>query len=206
MTMRPNSIILPSVLRTQSIVVVNEAPAQGQLPVGHIDVSFFNHGLFDGTYGRNSEGMDISGKYHKKGKMTFRSGSMPGGVFTEFNARMMSHFVIVSDRNYRSMLDYAQSQAALTVQNKLDYNIFSGNCSDFVYRVFQHSDLPQRYRVIGRYLRNRVEPVAVYAIDEAGMYSDDSRKWSHNRRLVQRGITIAVVTEDLKVRYFPLLP
>ena len=39
----------------------------------------------------------------------------------ESNDNAMTHYVIVSDKNYHSMLAYAQSQAKLTIVNKLHY-------------------------------------------------------------------------------------
>ena len=209
MTMLPTSIKLPSSLRDKAIVTVNEVPPRGIPPTGHIDVSFFYHGIFQGTFGRNSQGMDIAGRRHKQGVPNpAAAGSMPGGVFTEVNSGVIPHFVIVSEKNYFSMISYAQSQAKLTAQGKwFDYNIFSGNCSDFAYRVFQHSDLPEKYRKVDTYLKDRdailffKEPVSIYSKNEEKMYSDDSKKWSPARRLAERGTTIVWDTLQLKQKY-----
>ena len=199
MTILSNSIKLPPALARKAVVTVNEVPPRG-FPTGHIDLSFFWYGIFQGTFGRNSQGVDVAGRLHRQGPPNlFKGGSMPGGVFTEPNSGVIPHFVIVSDKNYFSMLAYAQSQAKSTAQGKgLDYNIFSGNCSDFAYRVFQHSDLPERFRFIDFYLKDHDEAVAIYAEDERALYSDKSKKWTHNQRLIQRGATIIIDTERLK--------
>lgn len=204
-TMLPNSIVLPAALKSRAVVSVNEIPARGQIPVGHIDLSFFFHGVFQGTYGRNSQGIDVAGKFHPQvitAKGIVRgAGAIPGGVFTEVDSGVQSHFVIVSDKNYFSMIAYAQAEAELTAKGKgFDYNLFSGNCADFAFRVFQHSDLPQRYRWIDLYLKDPDEPVAIYAADEATMYEDGSAKWTPARRLTQRGMTIILDTARLSAK------
>ena len=204
----PNSIVLPPGLRTKAVVTVNEVPAQGLPPTGHIDLSFFYHGLFQGTFGRNSQGTDIAGRFHKQSLDLTITGSMPGGIFTEANAGVTPHFVIVSEKNYFSMISYAQSQAKLTAQGKgFDYNIFSGNCSDFTYRVFQHSDLPEKFRLVDTYLKDHgkaplfEEPVAIYSDNEKKMYGNASKNWSPARRLAERGGTMVWDTLDLKRKY-----
>lgn len=194
MILRPNSIILPPALRKEAVVVVNEYPARGMLPVGHVDLTFFDHGVYQGTFGLNSVGFDAAGKFHPSGKMNLRM-SMPGGVFVEPNAHAMSHFVIVSSKNYASMIAFAQSQAQLTTQNRLRYSIIAGNCADFAYQVFQHSDLPPRYRDISGYLKDLREPVAIYAVQDDAMYAPGSEKWSQKRKELQRDlVTVSVIS------------
>ena len=196
MILRPNSIILPDALRKEAVVVVNEYPARGLPPVGHVDLTFFDHGIYQGTFGLNSVGFDAAGKLHPTGRMNWRM-SMPGGVFMEPNAHAISHFVIVSTANYRSMIAFAQSQAELTARNQLRYSIVAGNCADFAFQVFQHSDLPPRYRNIAVYLKNLQEPVAIYAVEDGAMYAPGSEKWSQKQKDLQRDLTTARVFNDL---------
>ena len=167
--------MLPQELRNRAVVAVNEYPP-GKLPVGHVNLTFYFHGVDQGTLGRNSQGMDIAGRYHPQKPWL---GDIPGGVFKEPDKGAMTHYVVVSDKNYKSMFAFAQSQAQLTLTNKVSYNFLAGNCADFIYQVFQHSDLPQQYRRIAIYLRNKTEPVAIYAEDDAINYEDAMK--SHPR-------------------------
>lgn len=179
--------MIPPLLRDKAVVVVNEYPARGPLPSGHINLTFFFHGVDQGTYGRNSQGLDIAGRKHPQGGFDLKGGpalKMSGGVFKEPNANAMSHYVIVSDKNYKSMYTFAISQAQLTLQNKVDYEFLHANCADFAYQVFAHSDLPQKYRRIGQYLRNQIEPVAIYTQDDSTKYEDGLK----NHRVIAEGI------------------
>ena len=88
----------------------------------------------------------------------------------------MSHYVVVTDKNYLSMYAFAKLQAQLTVHNKLNYNFFAGNCSDFVYQTFSNSDLPEKYRIISKYLSDLKEPVAIYSDQEGIRYKDAFKK------------------------------
>lgn len=89
--------------------------------------------------------------------------TMPGGVFVEDQKGAHTHYVIVSDANYFRMLSFARLQATLTATTSQTYGIVGNNCVDFVYQIFQHSDLPPKYHAIPRYLADKREPVAIYA-------------------------------------------
>ena len=125
--------MIPPQLRDKAIVVVNEYPARGPLPSGHVNLTFYFHGADQGTFGRNSQGIDIAGHAHPQGKFGL---AMPGGVFKEPNAHALSHYAIVSNKNYKSMYAFALSQAQLTLKNKVDYEFLHANCADFLYQVF----------------------------------------------------------------------
>ena len=177
----------PLSLRNGAVVTVNELPPKLPLPSGHINVSFYFYGIDQGTYGLNSAGYDFSGRFHAQKPGL---GKIPGGVFKEDNNGAMVHYVLVSDKNYRSMLAYAQSEARLTIVNKLHYEFLSTNCADFVYRVFQHSDLPMKYRRIVDYLKRKNEPVAIYAADADIKYEDVMKKHPGLARDVSHVLTL----------------
>lgn len=182
-------IKLASCLHDVAVVAVNEYKPTG-MPVGHLNLSFYYHGLDQGTYGLNSAGRDFSDRVHK-GKPGL--GKIPGGVFSEDNDGAMTHYVIVSDKNYHSMFSYAQSQAKLTIANKLHYEFLSTNCADFAYRVFQHSDLPMKYRRVVDYLKRRNEPVALYAAEADIKYEDFMKGHQGLARAVSHVETLADV-------------
>ena len=152
-------------LRTHAVVAVNEYHPHGIAPTGHVNVSFYYHGIDQGTYGRNSAGIDLKGKPHPADLL-----HGAGGVFIEPIGGAMTHYVILSDSNYQMMLAYAMSQARLTASRPTSYGFLGNNCADFVWQVFQHSDLPPRYKSIPQYLSDKLEAVAIYAEADALQY------------------------------------
>ena len=152
-------------LQTHAVVAVNEYKPKLPFPTGHVNVSFFFRSIAQGTFGRNSAGVDSKGHIH-----TFDPLAGSGGVFIEATAGALTHYVIVSDQNYFDMRSFAQGQAKLTSTSKTTYGFIGNNCADFIWQVFQHSTLPPRYKDITIYLTNKWEPVAIYAEGDALNY------------------------------------
>ena len=169
-------------MRRAAVVAINEYPMQFP-PIGHMDVSFYFHGNDQVTYGYNSTGVEVKGKFHPQ---SFMSLTMRGGVFVENSSRAEKakqvHYVIVSDSNYRTMLAFARTQAQITAARRgmQRYLFASHNCVDFVYQVFQVAALTPEEKDVDRYLNNRWEPVAVYSRLTDGYYeaasTHDTRK------------------------------
>ena len=133
-------------LRRNYVVGVNEYPS-GLFNVGHVNVTFLDHGIERGTYGYNSQGIDLAGRQHKpqviwdtkKHQLQMLGGTFP----SESHAHALTHYVIVSSKNYFSMQAYALSRAQLTTIRPQGYGLLTNNCADFVYRMFAHSGLPE---------------------------------------------------------------
>lgn len=92
-------------IRRSYVVAINEHPS-GRFNVGHMNATFLDHGIEQGTYGYNSQGHDLAGKLHpqkiiwdqKKHQL-----QMLGGTFREGHKNAMTHYIIVSKANYFSM-------------------------------------------------------------------------------------------------------
>jgi hypothetical protein len=153
--------MIPEKLRKLAVVAINEYPARGPLPVGHVNITFFWRGRDEGTFGYNSQGVDIAGHHHMQSLV---SDNMHGGVFVETERNALIHYVVVSDENYRRMRAFAYGEAVITSgRNNLRYIFSQHNCADFLYQVFEHSDLSPNQRNIYHYLKDPYEPVAIYA-------------------------------------------
>ena len=148
--------MLPDALRNRPVVVVNEFPANVGLHTGHVDLSFYRYGHFEGTFGQNvGGGKPLSGRRAP-------SWFFPGGVFVESEAGARQHFVVVSDVNYIAIHNYALSRAQRTATRDTHYFFFFNNCADFVREAFAVSALPEKYKDIRLYISNHSEPVAAY--------------------------------------------
>ena len=95
-------------LKTHAVVALNEYKPKIPFPTGHVNVSFYFHSIAQGTYGRNSAGMDSKGRIHAPDLLRGA-----GGVFVESPAGGLTHYVIVSNENYFEMLSFAKAQANL---------------------------------------------------------------------------------------------
>ena len=165
--------MLSEKLRKSAVVAVNEYDPVHSAIVGHTNITFYYHGIDQGTYGFNTAGRDINGKFHKASgfSVTWRDDiGFRGGVFDEGHKKACMHYVIVSEANYRSMQAYARSQAKLTTVHPPAYKFLKNNCADFVYLVFQHSDLTPEQKDIYHYLEVWNEAVAHYAGLSQGYY------------------------------------
>ena len=162
---------LPIRLKGDWVVIVNEYPANGS--TGHINLTFVDYG----TFGQNIRGWDASRHFHPEGPKGI---IMSGGVFMEGDAGAMQHFVIVSRENFYSMLVYAQSRAQQTVKTQTRYALAFNNCTDFVFQVFQHSDLTAEQKDVSRYVHNKAEPVGAYSQADAIIY--DGENWITDTR------------------------
>ena len=156
-------MLLPEPLRERAVVVVNERPASGRPPVGHVNLSFYWHGIYQGAFGQSPTGRDLSHRLHPQGIPSF---DMPGGVFVEDDQNMHHHFVVMSDTNYIAIRTYAIHRAIATTMGATRYGIIGNNCGDFIREAFAASALPQKYKNVSLYLSDHSEPVAIYVDTE----------------------------------------
>lgn len=190
--------MLPDRLKPLCVVAVNEYGPIHSSWVGHLNLTFYFHGIDQGTYGFNVSGTDAAGKAHTRTGFSLEtklSGSarngvsvdakldirFHGGVFVEDNKQASVHYVIMSEKNYFSMIAYAKSRAKQPVTHGTAYTLLSFNCVDFAYQVFQHSDLSPDDKDVDRYLDRRWwELVAAYSRLSSGAYRQanihDTRK------------------------------
>lgn len=153
--------ILPPILRSKCVVVLNEYYGLKRTSPGHMNISFYNHGRLEGTFGQNQDGFDTLGHHHASSRVPWIWG--PGGVFVEGNNRSQPHYYIVSERNYIHMLNYARARADVTTRTHTRYWLFGQNCADFIRDVFAVTDLPQPVRNVTAALPDRTELVAIYS-------------------------------------------
>ena len=100
---------------------------------------------------------------------------MHGGVFPEANKGAKIHFVVVSEKNYHSMYAYAMSEAELTSgRNNIRYMLTQDNCADFIYKLFQHTDLTPEQKDVKSYLRTTSAPAAAYAFAQSDRYMEQN--------------------------------
>ena len=159
---------LPAKLNNVAVVAVNVYRPGPPIFVGHINLTFYYYGVDQGTLGYNSTGVDIAGKHHAQ---SFPSPNMHGGIFAEPNAHALSHYVVVSDKNYHSMYAFALDQAKLTMRrNNIRYLLNGHNCADFAYQVFQHTDLTPEQKDVARYLATTKPLAAEYANERSDDY------------------------------------
>ena len=185
---------------TSFVVAVNEYPS-GTWGVGHINITFLDHGVEAGTFGFNSQGRDLKGRFHPQGRLNVR---MPGGVFPEAHLHATTHYVIVSQRNYFTMLAYARLQAQLSTDTVQTYGLLTNNCSDFAYRVFAHSDLPEQYRNIASYLHDKREPVAIYTDRVSRLHTARSQAQPKAGRRLEHDLIVVRLIDDALLYWPPL--
>lgn len=195
-------------LRNNYVVAVNEYPS-GRFNVGHMNATFFDHGVDQGTYGFNIQGRDIKGRPHGAGLIWDSRKHQPqmlGGVFKEPHANAMTHYVIVSKANYFSMQTFALSQAQITAQKPQVYGLLTNNCSDFLYKIFLHTDLPEQYRNISTYLKNKHEPVAIYTGEVAELYTNRAEHEKRPDRNTEHAIVVVRLLNDavIYLKNFPV--
>ena len=62
--------------------------------------------------------------------------------------------------------------------------------------MFQHSDLPVEYRRIGNYLKDKKEPVAIYALDADIKYED----FMKGHPMLAKEVSDVLVLKDARIR------
>ena len=159
--------MLPDRLRNAAVVAVNEYDPIRAAVVGHVNVTFFWHGVDQGTYGYNIAGNDAAGHVHRRGPYGL---TMPGGTFIEGHVGAYTHYVIVSEKNYYAMLTLAKAKAQQTVAHPQSFTLANRNCVDFVYQLFLVTDLTPDQKDIFQYIDQHWIPVSAYAEGSQGYY------------------------------------